>query len=74
MKRYIVHDRQGGDFMGWTRERPQTIQQIMGYLYDMANDQNADYGDRWTWQNFRYNFKGLEFCAEWGVELEEAKL
>lgn len=68
--RYIVIDNQGGDFMGWTRETPLTKQQIMGYLYSLANDNKCSDDDKWTWDNFRHNFKNDEYCAEWDISLE----
>lgn len=69
MIKYIVIDNQGGDFMGWTRETPLTKQEIMGYLYSLSNDDIYD-DDKWTWTNFRHNFKNNEFCSEWGITLE----
>lgn len=74
MIKYIVIDNQGSDFMGWTRETPLTKQQIMGYLYSLANDDKYNDDDKWTWSNFRYNFKHDEFCAEWDITLEKVKL
>lgn len=68
--KYIVIDNQGGDFMGWTRETPLTKQQIMAYLYSLANNDKYNDDDKWTWNNFRHNFKNDEFCVEWGIELE----
>ena len=73
MKKYVVIDRQGGNFMQWTHEKPLTKQAIMGYLYYIANDGKDDDSDKWTWDNFRHNFKNDEFCAEWDIELEEAR-
>lgn len=73
MKRYKVYDLQGGDFMGWTHEMPQTKNQIMGYLYSLANDIKTDDDDKWTWHNFRHNFKNDELCNEWYIKLEEVK-
>lgn len=73
MKRYKVIDLRGGDFMGWTRQEPQTKNQIMGYLYSIANDDKYNDDDKWTWNNFRNSFKQDEFCAEWGLGLEEVK-
>ncbi len=59
--------------MGWTRQEPQTKNQLMGYLYSIANDDKYNDDDKWTWNNFRHNFKQDEFCAEWGLDLEEVK-
>lgn len=70
MKKYIVIDNQGGNFMKWTHETPLTKQQIMGYLYSMANDDKYNDDDKWTWNNFRRNFKNDEFCVEWDIILE----
>ena len=74
MKKYIVIDNQGGNFMGWTREIPLTKHQIMGYLYSLANNDKYNDDDRWTWGNFRHNFKNDEFCAEWDITLESVEL
>lgn len=71
MKKYVVIDCQGGNFMGWTRETPLTKQQIMGYLYSLSNNDKYSDDDKWTWGNFRHNFKNDEFCAEWAIKLEE---
>ena len=73
MKLYKVYDTQGGNFMEWTHETPQTLQQIQGYLYALANDDKQSDDDRWSWHNFRHNFKGGELLMEWGIELEQVK-
>ena len=70
MKYYKVWDRDGGNFMEWTHETPQTLQQLHAYLYAISNDDKYD-DDRWTWNNFRRSFKGGELCAFWNIELEE---
>lgn len=73
MNKYIVIDKQGGNFMSWTSETPLTKQQIMGYLYSLANTDKCSDDDKWTWNNFRHNFKNDEFCSEWSIELKEVK-
>lgn len=73
MKKYKVYDNQGGSFMEWTHDEPQTLQQIHGYLYSMANDGKDYKDDMWTWNNFRHNFKNGELLYEWGISLEEVE-
>lgn len=46
--RYVVIDLRGGGLMGWTRDMPQTKQQLRSYLYQMANDGKSKH-DRWRW-------------------------
>ena len=74
MTHYITHDTQGGTFMEWTHETPQTFQQLQAYLYAMSNENKTNQDDLWTWSNFRHNFTKDELCNEWGIELEAVTL
>lgn len=67
MKHYIVRDLQGGGFMSWTHQEPQTKQQIRSYLYQMANNDKMCEEDMWQWNDFKLD----EALSDWGIELEE---
>lgn len=61
MKKYIVWDKQGCDFMDWTFQNPQTAHQIRSYLYDIHKD---ECDEPMTWNAFT-----IDFCEEhWELE------
>lgn len=67
MKKYIVHDLQGGSFMGYSHEEPLTAQQIRAirwqdYIDNMVDDEP---------ERMKYKHFTMAFIADvWELDFE----
>lgn len=66
MKRYIIHDLQGYNFMGYSHEEPLTADEIRQIRWQDYNDNIAADDDTLSYDDFT-----LEFIADlWEIEFE----